>query len=346
MAGPLLLGIEIGGTKLQLGAGHGDGRLLALERRGVDPSRGAEGIRTQVLEAVDPLIKSLGAERKAIAAVGVGFGGPVNCAEGITIKSHQIEGWDDFPLGDWIRDKLHVPLVSIHNDADTAGLAEARFGAGVGFSPLLYVTIGSGIGGGLIIDGQIYRGAGAGALEIGHLWIVDRTTSDLDILKLEDIASGWAIELAARSYAERQLAEGLNHWQVLKLAGGDPAAITAALVAEAAKGGDLEATFLLGKAVFSVAHALNQAVTLVAPRRIILGGGVSQIGETFWYEPIRNQVNASVFPPFRGTFEIVGPALGEAVVVQGALALAHDALLRQTAGTYTTPQVNPTPMRS
>jgi glucokinase len=342
MADPLLIGIEIGGTKLQLGAGHGDGRLLALERRRVDPAHGAEGIRAQILECVDVLTRSLGAERTAVAAVGIGFGGPVNSAHGITIKSHQIAGWDDFPLGGWVRDHLRIPIVSVHNDADTAGLGEARFGAGVGFSPLLYVTIGSGIGGGLIIDGQIYRGAGAGALEIGHLWIVDRTTSDLDILKLEDIASGWAIELAARSYAERQLAEGLTHWHVLRLADGDPAAITAAIVAEAAKAGDLEATFILGKAVFSVAHALNQAITLVAPRRIILGGGVSLIGETFWYEPIRNQVNASVFPPFRGTFEIVAPALGEQVVVHGALALARDALFCQNDMTPATSHANST----
>lgn len=325
MARPLLLGIEIGGTKLQLGLGHGDGRLLELERRAVDPAGGAAGILAQITDAIGPLLERRGTALGELGAVGVGFGGPVDAAEGLVIRSHHVGGWDGFALGAWIREHLKVERVAVQNDADTAGLGEARFGAGVGMSPILYVTIGSGIGGGLIIDGQIYRGAGAGALEIGHLWIVDRTNSDLDILRLEDIASGWAIAAAARSYAERQIGEGVTHWKVLELAGGDPARITTALVADAAKSGDLEASFILGKAVFSMAHALNQAVTLLAPRRIILGGGVSLIGEQFWLEPIRNQLNVNVFPPFRGTFDVVASALGEEVVVHGALGLARDA---------------------
>lgn len=330
MTAPMLLGIEIGGTKLQIGLGQGDGRILDLERIAIDPARGAEGILGQIREAIGPLLERNGLAADRIAAVGVGFGGPVDPGQGRVIRSHQVAGWDDFPLAAWFREHWPVPHVAIQNDADTAGLGEVRFGAGVGLSPVLYVTIGSGIGGGLIIDGQIYRGSGAGALEIGHLWIVDRTNSDLDILRLEDIASGWAIAAAARSYAERQIHEGVMHWKVLQLAGGDPANITTTMVAEAAKAGDLEASFILGKAVFSMAHALNQAVTLLAPRRIILGGGVSQIGEEFWFGPIRNQLNVNVFPPFRGMFDIVPAALGEEVVVQGALALALDATLPRT----------------
>lgn len=324
MALPLLLGIEIGGTKLQLGLGHGDGRILELERRTIAPAGGAEGILNQIRDAAAALFERAGTTAQEIAAVGVGFGGPVNTETGTVIRSHQVAGWEDFPLAEWIRLELGVPRVALANDADAAGLAEARFGAGRGFSPVLYVTIGSGVGGGLIIGGQIYRGNGAGALEIGHLWIVDRTNADLDIVKLEDIASGWAIAAAARNYAERHVADGQSHWKVLQLAGGDPARITAEMVGTAAKDGDLEASFILSKAIYSMAHALNQAVTLLAPQRIVLGGGVSLIGEVFWFAPIRDQLNVNVFPPFRGTFEIVPAALGEAVVVHGAIALAHD----------------------
>jgi glucokinase len=110
------------------------------------------------------------------------------------------------------------------------------------------------------------------------------------------------------------------------MADGNPARIEAAMVAEAAKSGDLEASFILGKAVFAMSHALNQAVTLLAPHRIVLGGGVSLIGEDFWLGPIRNQLNVSVFPPLRDTFDVVPAALGEKVVIHGALALARDAL--------------------
>jgi glucokinase len=219
-----------------------------------------------------------------------------------------------------------VACVAVQNDADTAGLGEARFGAGVGLSPILYVTIGSGIGGGLIINGQIYRGSGMGALEIGHLWVVDRSSSDQEVLKLEDVASGWAIARAAREFAARTpRGDGAPTWLALELARGDAARITPVHVAEAARRGDQEASFLLAKAVAAMGSALNQAVTLLAPRRIILGGGVSLIGEEQWFAPIRAQLDLQLFPPFRGTFDVVPAALGETVVVHGALAVARDA---------------------
>ncbi len=265
-------------------------------------------------------------DRGMVAAAGIGFGGPVDTGKGLVTRSHQVSGWDGFPLAAWVGDQLGVPHVVLQNDADTAALGEARFGAGIGLSPVLYVTIGSGIGGGLIIDGQIYRGGGAGALEIGHLWVVDRIACDQDVLKLEDIASGWAIARAAREFAGRcSNTAGAEPWLALRLVDGDPTRLTPAVLAEAARLGDQEASFILGKAISAMANALSQAVTLLAPRRIILGGGVSIIGEEQWFEPIREQLALSVFPPFRETFDIVPAALGEAVVVHGALALARDA---------------------
>lgn len=324
MESPVFLGVEIGGTKLQAGLGRGDGKLLALERRKVDPARGGEGIRGQLVEMARALVDNNGIPRDSVRAIGIGFGGPVDSNQGLVTKSHQITGWDQYPLAAWAREALHVPAVSLHNDADTAALAEARFGAGTGYSPLLYVTVGSGIGGGLVIDGRIYRGAGAGAVEIGHLWVVDRTSSDLDVLRLEDVASGWAIGRTARQYAERLIGEGRDDWPVLVLAGGELTHINAILVAQAARQGDREAEFILQKAVSAMATALNQAITLIAPHRIILGGGVSLIGEDLWYGPIRSQLDTQVFPPFRGTFDIVPPSLGEEVVVHGAIALAAD----------------------
>ena len=324
MAIPLLLGIEIGGTKLQLGLGRGDGRIEALERRTVVPGDGVDGILAQMADAIEPLLARVGVEPGpgAVGAVGVGFGGPVDADRGVVSTSHQIDGWDRFPLADWLRRTVGVERVSVQNDADTACLAEARFGAGLGFSPLLYVTVGSGIGGGLVIDGKIYRGAGAGAMEVGHLWVIDRTDADLGVVTLERAASGWAIASSARAYAERLA----DDWDVLRRAGGDVNAITARDVADSARDGDREVVLLLDRAVNAMAHGLAQAVTLVAPHRIILGGGVSLIGEDLWLGPIRTHLDRLVFPPFRGKFDLVAAALGEEVVVQGALALARDAL--------------------
>ena len=141
------LGIEIGGTKLQLGIGHGQGKLRALDRLRVDPSRGANGVFEQIEDAVPRLLANAKLDRKQIQAAGIGFGGPVDVQTGRIQKSFQIFGWDDYPLADWIGERLDIPRVVVENDADTAGLAEARFGAGVGHSPLLYITVGSGIGG-------------------------------------------------------------------------------------------------------------------------------------------------------------------------------------------------------
>lgn len=330
MAIPLLLGIEIGGTKLQLGLGHGDGRVVALERRTVVPAAGAEGIRAQIAEALGPLLAGVEITpgSGAIGAIGVGFGGPVDATRGLVSTSHQIDGWDRFPLADWLRKTARVERVAVENDADTAALAEAHFGAGIGYSPLLYVTVGSGIGGGLVLDGKVYRGAGAGAMEIGHLWVIDRSGADLGVVTLEQAASGWAIAASARAYAERSAGEALpDDWEVLRRAGGEPRAITTRDVADAAREGDREALLLLDRAVHAMAHGLAQAVTLVAPTRIILGGGVSLIGEDLWLSPIRDQLDHLVFSPFRGKFDLVGATLGEEVVVQGALALAREALV-------------------
>src|SRR6516165_7193598 len=164
----MFLGLEIGGTKLQLGLGDGDGVIHALWRGSVVPADGADGIRRQIEAAIPELLVSAKRRRDELKGVGVGFGGPVDDATRSVIKSHQIAGWDGFPLADWIADLVGLPAV-LGNDADVAGLAEALFGAGKGYSPVFYITIGSGIGGGLIIDGEIYRGIGRGAAEIGHL---------------------------------------------------------------------------------------------------------------------------------------------------------------------------------
>src|SRR5439155_5748609 len=165
-----------------------------------------------------------------IRGVGVGFGGPVDDADRTVIKSHQIAGWDGFPLAKWLTDLLGWP-VALGNDADVAGLAEALFGAGKGSSPIFYITIGSGIGGGLIINGEIYRGCGRGAAEIGHLRIQRTGASGIVRTVLEDIASGWGIEDEAQvlSSLRPQEAQGL-----LRLAGGHGDHIEAHHVARAA----------------------------------------------------------------------------------------------------------------
>ena len=318
----MYLGIEIGGTKLQLGLGEGDGVLAGLWRAHVDVAQGPEGIRRQITAAVPELLARAGVGRSEVRGIGIGFGGPVDDATHTVIQSHQIEGWDGFPLADWVSDLVGLPAV-LGNDADVAGLAEALHGAGKGLSPIFYITIGSGIGGGLIINGEIYRGVGRGAAEIGHLRMAVEDHMDVCLCwsPLEELASGWGIEERAKLACRN--AQGSPLWQ---LVGGELDNITAQHVALAAEQDDGLARWILEEAWDHLAEAICHVITLLCPRRIVIGGGVSLIGEQLLFAPLRRAVAQRVFRPFAGLTDVVPAALGEEVVVHGALALARKRL--------------------
>lgn len=299
----MFLGIEIGGTKLQLGVGPDDGTMLGFWRGNVDVAAGGEGIRKQIVAAVPELLSKASLKQDSLKGVGVGFGGPVDDSTRSVIKSHQIAGWDEFPLADWLGESLGLPAV-LGNDADVAGLAEALFGAGRGLSPVFYITVGSGIGGGLIINGKIMRGTGRGAAEIGHLKVRDPRTKDGRLDTLENTSSGWAIGKYASEVTSGKVR-------------------TARDVATAAKKGEPWASSVLGGALDALADAICATIVLICPRRVVIGGGVSLMGEELFFDPLRQRVAQRVFPPFAGLTEIVPAALGEEVVVHGALALAR-----------------------
>src|SRR6266571_620503 len=160
---PLYAGIEIGGTKLQLVAGDETGRIIQRRKFAVEPAKGAAAILGQIQRAMPDLTRA-----NNIESVGVGFGGPVDWRSGKICRSHQIEGWSEFDLGGWLQELTRVPVV-VDNDANVGVLGEATHGAGVGFNPVFYVTLVSGVGGGLVVDGNIYHGAAPGESEIGHL---------------------------------------------------------------------------------------------------------------------------------------------------------------------------------
>jgi glucokinase len=312
------LGIEIGGTKLQLGVGADDGKLAALWRGPVDVAAGPEGIRRQITAAVPELLQRAGLDRSQVRGVGIGFGGPVDDATRTIIKSHQIDGWDNFPLADWITEITGLSA-ALGNDADVAGLAETLHGAGKGLSPIFYITVGSGIGGGFIIGGEIYRGCGRGAAEIGHLYANFDDYGGRRVL--EDLASGWAIARIAR---ELLATPGIGEDSILpKVAGGDASAIGMEHVAQAAERGDEFAKRRVNIATHYLADAITHAIALLCPRRIVIGGGVSLVGERLLFEPLRKLVEERVFKPFAGLTDIVPAVLGEEVVVHGAIALAR-----------------------
>ncbi len=315
----MYLGIEIGGTKLQLGVGAGNSdQLIDLERRDIDSSKGAEGIREQILEA-GTLLKS----KHDIKAVGYGFGGPVNAATGRVLTSHQVIGWDDFPIVDWTQEKLGLPAV-LRNDCDAAALAESRFGAGRSYRTVFYVTVGTGVGGGLVIDGRLFGSRRPSIAEIGHLRPGINAVSKEETI--ESFSSGRGIENHARKAVEKALRSDdaslkKASQELLEICNQDLNLLSSKIICEESSKNPI-AKESLDQAIRILGWGISQMITILSPNIIIVGGGVSLIGEKKFFQPLRNVVEQYVFPPLVGSFEIVEPALGELVVVYGAVALA------------------------
>jgi glucokinase len=307
----LAVGIEIGGTKLQVGIGTTGGKLLKpIVRRTVLREDGAQGILRDISSMVEEALISTDWTLDHVHKIGIGFGGPLDSAQGIVLKSFQIEGWENFPLKHWMEDRWKKPVV-VQNDASTAALAEALHGNGCGFSRIFYMTIGSGIGGGWVVDGRVDNGQGLGSAEMGHTWVTDPRTGKA--AELEQVCSGWGIGTRARAASEKKAT------LMLELAGSLDA-IDAKIVYAAAERGDDIACRILNETCEMLGLAIGNVIALLHPERIIIGGGVSLMGPLFW-DPLRREVTARSMPAFASTVELVRAGLGADVVVIGALCL-------------------------
>jgi glucokinase len=236
--------------------------------------------------------------------------------------SHHVPGWENVPLREKLEAEFEAPA-SVDNDANVAALGEQRFGAGQGYESLLYVTISTGVGGGWILDGQIWHGAESMAGEIGHT-MVDPDGPVCPCGKrgcLERLASGPYIAQRAREWLEA----GSDRGRVLRaLAGGDPKVINAQLVSQAAAQGDDLAWEALEVAAWALGVSIGNAANLVNPQRFILGGGVTKAGDRFW-ETIRRVARETAMPEVH--FDVVPAALGDDAPLWGAVALAESCLL-------------------
>jgi glucokinase len=296
------LGIEIGGTKLQLVVGDAAGKIVVRRRLAVDATTGAAGIRLLIERALPELLEGC-----QIRGVGVGFGGPVDWKTGRICRSHQIEGWAEFDLGGWLGQLAGAPVV-VDNDANVGALGEAVCGAGVGFNPVFYVTLGSGVGGGLVVDGKIYHGAKPGEAEIGHVRL------DRDGTIVEARCSGWAVDARIRELREKEPGSLLGRLAGQRVGG------EAKHLAAAWQQGDAAARRLLQETAEDLAFGLSHVVHLFHPEIIVLGGGLSGVGE-----PLRASVEGTlrsfVMEAFAPGPRIALAALGEDAVPVGALKL-------------------------
>ena len=319
----LLLALDFGGTKLTAGLAATTNLTKSGERhwRAHQQVPSPPGSNAQSdLEIMTRLAQDLLATAEApLAAVGVSFGGPVDAAQGLVLLSHHVPGWEKVPLREWLEERLGVPA-AVDNDANAGALAEHRFGAGQGCDSLLYVTVSTGVGGGWILNGRLWRGSEGMAGEIGH------TVADPDGPLCLCGKQGCVERFASGPYIAQRASEWLraqpDRGHMLRaLAGDHLETITAELVAQATAEGDDLAWEVLEVAAWALGIGIGNAANLVNPERFALGGGVTKTGER-WWEVVRRTAHETALPEVH--FDVVPAALGDDAPLWGAITLAED----------------------
>lgn len=276
------LAIDIGGTKFSIGVFDGD-RMVRRESRSTDRAGGQQWMLGQI-ETI-----GRGWQRELpIARCGIGFGGPVIFSEQKVALSTHVGGWSDFPLTRHLHRAFGVPTV-MDNDANAGALGEGIHGAGAGCDPLFYMTLSTGIGGGILAGGQVYRGADSYAGEIGHIQIDPRGPSCLCGYHgcFERMCCGLWMERDYGKTAEQLLDE----------------------------------PDFVSQYVEKLARGLKAAIMLLNPARIVIGGGISKAGDKLFI-PLRTELGRQITAWSRARVDVQPAALGDDSVLYGALELA------------------------
>jgi glucokinase len=310
-----LIAIDIGGTHFRVGLFDEEGRRLLVDESATLRSGG----RNWMLQQVHSLCRGLREKSDyPVTACGVSFGGPVDF-ERQRVTSLHAPGWESFPLAEWARETLGLPC-RLDNDANAGALGEFHYGAGRGLRSLVYVTLSTGIGGGLIWDGQVMRGRDSMAGEIGHLPVSDSGALCSCGARgcLETFCSGIAIARRGQEWATRR-PESVA--RMIELSGGVIENITAQAVVQAAAEGNTAAQEILREIGRWLGRALLVVIRLLNPDKIVLGGGVAQAGKLL-LDPVHEALEELKSPTIRYSTEIVLAELGTLSPLYGAAALA------------------------
>jgi len=320
-AAACVLGLDIGGTKLAAGVVDGSGGVesfvVASTLAGEGPARGLE----RLFKLARAAVAESGRDSSAIVGVGIGCGGPLDAARGVLIAPPHLPGWRDVPVTALAERAFGVPT-ALENDATAAAAAEHLYGAGVGARNMVYLTISTGVGGGIVIEDELYRGAGGNGGELGHV------TVDCGGRECRGCGRRGCLEayVSGTSIAERALeAVAASSAKSSLAVFGD--ALTASDVSAAAAAGDRVAVAVWHETVDALVCGLTSIVNLFEPERVVLGGGVvSGTGEQL-LAPVRLRVRAEAMQPAGETVAIVQSALGEHVGVVGAAAIVYERAL-------------------
>jgi glucokinase len=319
-----VIGMDLGGTKILAGVVASDGRILSMAKRPTRPEAGVEKIVDRMVKTARQAIDEAGLKVSDIAAVGSGSPGPLDSKRGVVVSAPNLAGWSDVPLVDLLAAQFGIP-VFIENDVNLGTLGEYALGAGQGTRDLVGIFIGTGIGGGLILDGKLRQGWRMTAAELGHMILMP----DGPLCGCGN--RGCVEALASRTAIERDIWAGIKAGrtsimsQLMEKDSRDR--MTSGVLAAAVEKKDPLVTEVLGRAQFYLGLLVASVVNLIDPERVVLGGGVVEaLGENF-LEPIRavayqnfiNKLNA------RGV-KIVPAKLGDTAALLGAAVYARSRL--------------------
>ena len=310
----LIVGVDLGGTRFRVCLANREGVILERTSTLTLADEGPDAVIHRLVEGVRFVLR----ERDAGSVLGLGLGapGPLDPWAGVVLHAPNMPGWRDVPLRDRLQDALGIPSF-VNNDANLAGLGELYFGAGQGLTDLVYITVSTGIGGGVIAGGRLLLGGHGLAGEIGHMVI--QTNGPLcgcgNYGCLEALASGTAIarETRARLEAGAQSA-------ILALAGGAIERVDAAVVERAAREGDALAGEIMREAGTYLGIGIVNVIHLFDPQMVIVGGGVSRAGALI-FGPAQAVLDSRLLAGFKGKCSIVPAALGDDAGLMGSVAL-------------------------
>ena len=322
---PYLLGHDIGGTKLAVVIADWNGRILHKVRRPTHAERGPEAVVASLVDMSREAMACASLSPANVGGIGVSCGGPLDTETGVVYAPPNLPGWDEVPLKSWLETALSLPVL-IENDANAGALAEWSFGAGRGFRHMVYMTMSTGIGGGIILDGKLYRGPNDTAGEVGHMTIVE----DGPVCGcgkrgcLESLCSGPSIARRAR-----QKARSMPRSRMIEMAGGDVDLITSETVMEAARGNDRPALEVVDETARHMATGLGNIVNILNPEIIVIGTILVKAGDLL-LEPIRDYLRRETWSRVYDTVQVVPAELGDAVGDLAAIAVIRQAV--QTEG--------------
>ena len=313
--GKIVCGIDIGGTKINTGLIDSDGRIIKNVKVPTIASEGPDAVISRIIKSVEDVLKLSNIDIKSVSGIGIGSPGPLDTEKGIIMNPSNLPGWDNIHITDIIENEFKIKT-TLDNDANAAALGEYLYGAGKGSKAFVYVTVSTGVGGGIVTDGKVYHGINSNAAEIGHS-IINFNGPKCNCGNygcLEAYASGTAL---AR-FAQEAVDKGYD--TIIKsIAGPDP--ISAQHVFEAAKKKDKLAEELVENEAYYLGIGLTNILAFCNPEIIAIGGGVANAWDMFADKMIDTAKKRSLKPIYNAC-RIVKAELGSNVGLIGAAALA------------------------